>query len=392
MLFRRIHRLVLLTLMVVGVVSYVSSAVTMWELIVQTSDESQGLVGMAWGTSSVTNRPDYGVFFNEGRSVTLSAQPKTGYHFVRWQDNVTSNPRTVVTGTTAMTYTAYFAINTYTLTVNSANTSMGTVSGGGTYNHGATATLTATPKSCYLFKRWTDGNTDNPRSVTVTSAGTYTAEFATEVSGTCGTNVQWSYNGCTHVLTISGTGAMADFVADADCPWYQYRTQIYTINIDEGVTTIGAKAFVFSRISSITIPNSVTSIGRYAFCYSNYLEEIVLPEGLISIGDHAFYYGNVLKTVHIPSSATSLGVSAFEGCSLLKDIYVEWQSSVPEWPSKFSKTYGVNLHVPCGKESIYEEAPGWQDYNIVADGQITVTVQTATGDTSQGTVSITALP
>lgn len=215
----------------------------------------------------------------------------------------------------------------------------------------------------------------------------YTVEAEYTASGTCGAdgdNLTWTL--CDSTLTISGTGAMADWVVDADCPWYQYRTQIYTINIDEGVTTIGAKAFVFSRISSITIPNSVTSIGRYAFCYSNYLEEIVLPEGLISIGDHAFYYGNVLKTVHIPSSVTSLGMGAFEGCEL-KDIYVEWPSSIPEWPTKFSKQNGVNLHVPCGTEALYQDAANWKKYTIEAEGgPFTVTVQAE--DPTMGDVSI----
>ena len=218
--------------------------------------------------------------------------------------------------------------------------------------------------------------------------GNYTIAPEYTDSGTCGAdgdNLTWTL--CDSTLTISGTGAMADWVVQADCPWYKYRTQIYTINIDEGVTTIGAQAFVFSRISSITIPNSVTSIGGSAFAFSNYLEEIVLPEGLTSIGHHAFYYGNVLKTVHIPSSVTSLGVSAFEGCSLLKDIYVEWQSSIPEWPTQFSKQYGVNLHVPCGTEALYQDAANWKKYTIEAEGTFTITV--TTDDVSMGTVSIT---
>ena len=209
--------------------------------------------------------------------------------------------------------------------------------------------------------------------------------------GAQGANLTWMLD-CSGVLTISGTGAMADFVADADCPWYPYRAQIYTINIGDGVTTIGSKAFVHSNISSITIPNSVTSIGRYAFCYSNYLEEIVLPEGLISIGDHAFYYGNLLKTVHLPATLTSLGVSAFEGCSLLQDLYVSWSSSIPGWPSNFSKTYGVNLHVPCEAIDTYKTKTGWKNYNVVGGVTYTVTVETATGDVTMGTVSITVNP
>lgn len=66
---------------------------------------------------------------------------------------------------------------TYTISVSSANTSMGTVSGGGTYEEGATATVTATPKSGYKFTRWSNGSTINPYSFTVTSDVSLTAYF-----------------------------------------------------------------------------------------------------------------------------------------------------------------------------------------------------------------------
>ena len=65
----------------------------------------------------------------------------------------------------------------FTITVNSNNDAWGTVTGTGTYAEGATATLTATPNEGYLFVKWQDGNTDNPRTITVTADATYTAEF-----------------------------------------------------------------------------------------------------------------------------------------------------------------------------------------------------------------------
>ncbi len=117
--------------------------------------------------------------YNEGDTVTLIATAAEGYHFVRWNDNNTSNPREVVVAGD-VTYTAYFEANPqvqYTLTVTSDNTTMGTVSGGGTYNEGDTVTLTATAKEGYRFVRWNDNNTDNPREVVVTSNATYTAYF-----------------------------------------------------------------------------------------------------------------------------------------------------------------------------------------------------------------------
>ena len=74
----------------------------------------------------------------------------------------------------------------YTVTVSSANTSMGTVSGGGEYEEGTTATITATPKSGYKFTKWSDGTTKNPYTFTVTKDISLTAYFEKESSS--GTN------------------------------------------------------------------------------------------------------------------------------------------------------------------------------------------------------------
>lgn len=109
-------------------------------------------------------------------AATLTATANNGYHFVQWQDGNTQNPLTV-TVTGDATYTATFAPNSYTLTVNANDNAMGSVSGGGSYDYNATATLTATPNSGYHFVQWQDGITDNPRTVTVTANATYTATF-----------------------------------------------------------------------------------------------------------------------------------------------------------------------------------------------------------------------
>ncbi len=57
----------------------------------------------------------------------------------------------------------------------------GSVSGGGTYFLGETATLSAMPRNLHAFTGWTDGDTNNPRLVTVQGADTYTANFAPAV-------------------------------------------------------------------------------------------------------------------------------------------------------------------------------------------------------------------
>lgn len=65
----------------------------------------------------------------------------------------------------------------YTITVTSANTTMGTVSGGGIYKDGTEVTLTATPKSGYRFVKWSDGATANPYTFKATKDVTLTANF-----------------------------------------------------------------------------------------------------------------------------------------------------------------------------------------------------------------------
>lgn len=66
----------------------------------------------------------------------------------------------------------------YTVTLSVNNSAMGSVSGGGTYTQGAIATITATANSGYHFDHWSDGNTQNPRTITVNGNISLTAYFA----------------------------------------------------------------------------------------------------------------------------------------------------------------------------------------------------------------------
>ena len=48
---------------------------------------------------------------------------------------------------------------------------------GGTYTQGSKITVTATADGQYLFEKWSDGSTINPREITVTSNLTLYATF-----------------------------------------------------------------------------------------------------------------------------------------------------------------------------------------------------------------------
>lgn len=96
-------------------------------------------------------------------------------------------------------------------------------------------------------------------------------------SGYCGgegdgTNLEWNLSE-SGTLTISGTGAMADyrqvFVNEgmySSAPWGLLGDEIKAIVIEEGVTHIGDSAFYgWTAVKDVTIPASVKTIGNLGF-------------------------------------------------------------------------------------------------------------------------------
>ena len=131
--------------------------------------------------TAIANNAEWGVvegggYYDNGDAATLTATANDGYRFVKWSDEVTDTPRTVVV-TQDSTFTAIFEPNTFTITTAVNDEDMGSVTEGGEYAYGTEITLSATANEGYRFAQWSDGNTDNPRIVTVTENKTYTAEF-----------------------------------------------------------------------------------------------------------------------------------------------------------------------------------------------------------------------
>ena len=141
---------------------------------------------------------------------TLTAIANEGYEFTAWNDGNTENPRTV-TVTSDTTFMAIFAeaVSTPTITVTVNDATMGSA----TYTlDGNTAVLTATPNEGYSFLTWSDGNTENPRTVSITSDTTFMAIFAeTETAPTITVTVNdammgsatYTMDGNTAVLTAT---------------------------------------------------------------------------------------------------------------------------------------------------------------------------------------------
>ena len=78
---------------------------------------------------------------------------------------------------------------------------------------------------------------------------------------------------------------------------------------------------VSTEVTSVNIPNGVTSIGSLAFGGYTSLIRITVPDSVTSIGSVAFTSCTSLASIIIPESVTSIGRGAFSDCTRLAHIY-----------------------------------------------------------------------
>lgn len=222
--------------------------------------------------------------YNYNTTVTIYAIPAEGCHFTQWNDGNTSNPRTIVV-TSDASFTAQFAVNVYSIMVSSANTLWGSVSGGGSYSHNAVATLTATAASGCHFTQWNDGNTDNPRSITVTQNASYIAQFAVNsYSVTVSTS-----NSALGIVTGSGTYSHNSTAVLTATPNYGFhfvqwndgntdnpRSIIVTHDVSY-TALFDTNQYVVSAISSNLAGGSVTGGGTYSYLSQALLTAVPVP-------------------------------------------------------------------------------------------------------------------
>jgi len=270
-------------------------------------------------------------------TVSISATPNYGYHFTQWNDGNTNNPRQIqVTGD--KTYTVQFDKNQYTVsTAKDANIT--SVTGGGIYDYLDEVILTVVANVNYQFDHWSDGNTDNPRTLIMTK-DTFLTAFSSKIrSGKCGDNLTWNYaNG---ILVVSDTGAMYDYT-QSTMPWVLFRDSITSVVINNGCTSIGNFAFYGlsnKNFKTLELPNSIEKIGQYAFANCAYLKNLTLNKALEQISSSAFAGDERLLFITcFAEEPPLLDESAFEN-------------------------YDVYLKVPCEVQDEYKVAKGWKKFN-----------------------------
>jgi len=129
-----------------------------------------------------------GGIFETGDSTMISATPRFGHRFIRWDDGDTNNPRKVYVSHDT-TFTAIFRyIGIYTLTLRSNDSVFVKLYGNGVYEGGDSTVIRArfilhnseldtTSQFWMVFRTWDDGVTSNPRKICITKDSVITAIY-----------------------------------------------------------------------------------------------------------------------------------------------------------------------------------------------------------------------
>lgn len=261
-----------------------------------------------------------------------------------------------------------------TVTATSADEAMGTVTGGGTYTPGSTATLTATPACFHRFVRWKNTNdetvsTDASFDLTVTHDTALTAVF--RATDTVLINGLWyRLNQTNHTATVVPETKHNPYYVNTPKPTGELAIPsiVSYCGNDYTVTKIGANAFFncTGLTGNVTIPNTVTSISEYAFFFCNGITSLTIGSAVSSIDVLAFRFCARLQSIVVHSATPpTLGANAFANCP----------TDIP-------------VTVPCNSVAAYQAANRWSNFTHIQEASTcTHTVTVTVDNPAMGTVS-----
>ena len=202
-------------------------------------------------------------------------------------------------------------------------------------------------------------------------------------SGTCGENLTWTLDS-SGVLTVSGSGRMAEWSSKNEVPWYRSRAEISKAVLEEGVTNIGGFAFYeCTNLKDIAIPDGVTGIGSYAFAKCSALREITLPWSVGSVSGWAFCECAGLQSLTILNYDCNITGNPQTVCSEIIDDYTArdrapFRGTIYSYSGSAAETFAQQHGKPFS--AIEKPASGtWGSLTWEFDGTDTLNIS-GTGD------------
>ncbi|NOR88488.1 MAG: hypothetical protein GQ527_12860, partial [Bacteroidales bacterium] len=291
-----------------------------------TTTANPALAGITYGDGS----------FIEGETVTVSAEANEGYSFINWtkDGNIVSgfiDYSFIIDENTELV--ANFQIEEFTVTLNANPVNGGTVSGGGIYQYGETATIIASPNADYNFASWTlDGEVvsiNTSYSFVVTESVSLTANFQGEQyiisvsaspsnGGTVTGNGEYDY-GDMATVTASPINNF-DFVNWTENGTVVSYDAIYTFEVTSNRTLVAVFSEEYYTINAISVPTGGGEIeGAGNYSYGQYASMQTTPSGGFyfidwkengtTVSTNTTYY---FQVTHDRSLEAHFGVYAYE--------------------------------------------------------------------------------
>ena len=201
--------------------------------------------------------------YEQGKSVTLTQTAASGYRFTGWYNAsgalLSTNSTYTFTPASNISVTAKYAvIPVYTITTSIDPAGGGTATGGGTYQEGASVTVTASAADGYSFTAWKENGTtvSTSASYTFTANGnrTLTAGFAAIPAG----RLPAGYTEVEYVQ--NGTSGMTSRMPYIQMPAKSSATK-FAIKFSSGQTSAASGTTVYAVYGYST--GSGSSISRY---------------------------------------------------------------------------------------------------------------------------------
>ncbi len=164
-------------------------------------------------------------------------------------------------------------------------------------------------------------------------------------SGTLSNGMEWILDGDTGVLTVTGNGAIPDY-RQWNAPWEPYSDSILGIELSEGITQVGDRAFAWCKNATyLSLPSTLKVICEYGFNNCRSLTEVDLPDGLTTLEFCAFSECSGLTGVYVSAKLTNIGSSVFSNCPNIATIeFGEGFTHIAD--SMFSNTAVKELILP----------------------------------------------
>ncbi len=285
--------------------------------------------------------------YDAGAAVILTANPVSGYTFSDWTENgavISTSERYSFTATADRGLVAHFLPDRYDISASVNPLGSGTVTGAGTYSHGAGVTLTATPAANHAFVDWTEGGSEVSTSISYT--------FTVTTDRALAANFQLIDYAISAAASPSGGGAVAGagtYTAGADATLTASAAAGYTfVDWTEGGTEVST-----SPSYTFTVTGNLALVAHFLI-NSYVVGAAASPAGTGTIGGAGTYaYGASVTLTATPAAGYVFGSWSEDGNAVSRNSTYVFTAArnrqltanfIPDVPGPVSGT----IHVPPG--------------------------------------------